>query len=271
MFLARWINFYKALIVKIIIAFSFFLVFSSQLKASVDKIDINKDFKYKNLAENIEYYIDETNTLDILKIESLSEEKWQKPQKERLAFGANQNTFWFRLFLIKDVIDLKRLVLEIDYPSLKEVVFYKKNNKGEFESFHQGSNYVDLERDISLSPSLQLSENEEYSDFLYIRIRSSRSSVFAPTYLWQYNEYLSHLTLQNVILGIYYGIFIFLFFYNSFLGLSFKDRNYFYYVIYNLSLMMNALNISGHMRYLLLDDTYDIWQNYSAFLLALNM
>lgn len=213
---------------------------------------------------NRSFYIEDKQ--DKLTIEDiLNPEKfqvWESNCRETLSFGYTSSTYWVKVSL-KNAADqnLYRL-LEIAYPVLDYIDVYivhdgKLNNHwilGDKRPFSERPvNHRNFVIPVEFRSNLSV-------DF-YIRVKTSSSMQF-PLIIWKERTFLENDQKRLLGLGIYVGIMLVMAVYNIFIFFSLKEKSYFYYVLYVVSMAMFLTSMKG-LNYQYLWPEATIWNDKS--------
>ena len=249
---------------------SFVLFAATGLGAAPRTLRIDSGFAQADLAGQTAFFRDPTGQKTIVEVEGLPDERWKPLPNGRLAFGASRDTFWLRIRLEKAAHVPKRLVLEVDYAPLDEVSFFSRSPTGALQEEHRGMKTASRAPRSIATPTLHLVESLPLSRTIHVRIRSEGSSIFAPLMLWEGSRYYLHAQYRNILLGVFYGIFIALLLYNSFLFLIVREVRYLLYVLFVLPVFTNTMDNFGHYSLFLPPDYIPAYNQYNTLFLTLN-
>ncbi len=157
-------------------------------------------------------------------------------------FGDTRSAIWCR-FTIENKED-EALYLELRRTILYEVDLYLPTNSGGYSSVITGSIFPRHTRDIEDNFFLfRLPPNPDQSTY-YLRVKSI-TRISLPLYLGSARYMFAKHRNEEIIYGIFMGLFFALILYNLFLFFGLHDKNYIYYVLYLvLSLIVyDSINI----------------------------
>jgi two-component system, sensor histidine kinase LadS len=183
-------------------------------------------------------YIDSTKQLNYDKV--LNPNMYHSPiDFEKIDF--KKHSFWLR-FSIKNYSSNSKWLLEILNFDIEDVEFYdikidsliRTGYSKKFDTrFNQHKNYTF---------DLAISEGETKT---YL-VRLSSPTAFRPVLkISSYSNFISYSNKEYILLGVYYGLLIFIVTYNLFIFFSIKDRAYLYFILYILSIGFNSLQWDG--------------------------
>ena len=171
-------------------------------------------------------------------------DKFELSNQEVPRFGFTKATIWVK-FLVKNTLERRHLMLELDAPLIDEAELFTLNEDGSFTSALIGQNVPFFSRKYD-SPNYLFDLYIDKGDLktYFIRIKSY-DQIEIPLKVTTTIHTFSSVITNNFMLGIYCGIMLIMIFYNLFIYFSIKDRSYLYYVIYILSVMLTQTTFQG--------------------------
>ncbi len=172
--------------------------------------------------------------------------KWKAIQGSNINFLYDKSTYWFTFQLKSQLSQSQQWVVDINWPFIDRMDWYIMGTNGNvIQKVDIGDKSANLlnantgrlhQFDFDLDPNQNLT-------FL-LRVRTS-SSVILPIRI-------SRSDIQNVNeqrnqagYGLFFGGLLIMALYNGFISIFTRDKSYAYYVLYLLSVMFYAANISG--------------------------
>jgi diguanylate cyclase (GGDEF)-like protein len=153
--------------------------------------------------------------------------------------------FWTRVDVINQREDIGEWLLELQYPMLDSIQIFVAYADGRIETAASGDTLPFASRAVKHRfPMFKVSLPRGQVVSIYLRAHSS-GAVQLPLRLQSPADLLARDHDEQFVLGIYYGILIAMFLYNTMLYLSVRDRNYLYYVVYIFSWTVMQLCING--------------------------
>jgi signal transduction histidine kinase len=158
--------------------------------------------------------------------------------------GVSESAFWIRL-AIKNNSSHNKLLLNLAYPNLDDVELHFFTG-----TLHEAKK-LGKDRPFGMReykyPGYIFSLNLPAGDtaIALIRIRSG-GQIMAPLYLGSEKQVMEAVRNENLIIGIYCGVILVMFFYNLFVYFSVKDKVYLYYVGYILIVGLVQLCLLGY-------------------------
>jgi signal transduction histidine kinase/ActR/RegA family two-component response regulator len=166
--------------------------------------------------------------------------------KRPLNFGSTASAYWLRMDVDNLSDSAVDAMLEIYYPRLAEVDFYRVASGQLLQSVKTG--YARPFADRAYPHRfflLPLPVAPGTKQTVYIRVKSP-TALEVPAQLWKRSAFQSYEDTDNMTQAAYFGMFIALALYNILLWISLKERNYLFYVLFISSLAM-ALSASTGM------------------------
>lgn len=171
--------------------------------------------------------------------------KFVPSNKKEPGYGFTSSTYWARLRLSNSTSKAVDGLLEIGYPLLDDIHFYRPVGGNTYEKIKAGDHLPFSMREINFrnfifAVSIPAGESHTY----YMRIRSS-SSLNIPLTYWRETTFLNEKLTEYLLLGIFFGSVLILIIYNVFLYFGFKDNSYVYYVLFLLFWGLSQAAING--------------------------
>lgn len=165
-------------------------------------------------------------------------------------FGFTKSVYWVRFSAENSTsADITRYI-EIGFPLLDRIELYTfgKNPKGELDLLQQdtsGRNFSFFNRTIKhrnfVFPVYFPAGSER---IFYMRIETDDGMIFPVTF-WEITSFNDKMQKENFLFGIYYGIIIAMLFYNLFLLIFTRDKNYLSYILYISFFGMFQMSMNG--------------------------
>ncbi len=213
-----------------------------------------------NIAKLVDYYVDSNQSLQIGEVMKL-------PFKQKVSSNFNipnlqltNYSFWFK-FQLKNLSEYKKLLLVYDQPILNDIVLYKVKN-GIVDSFVSGEQ-VPLSKRLFKYNIPVFEVVDDTSDY-YIKI-TSIGTLQLDLKITTISKFVEDRFTKNLLLGIYYGILLIMFFYNFFIYFTVRDKTYIYYSVYMAVLIITQLALEGYGNVILWPD--NLWLTQYALLL----
>ena len=166
------------------------------------------------------------------------------PGAQQTNFGLTHSAFWLKISLHRGPEAPSRWLLEVDYPSLDSVEFYRAREGG-FERQASGDLMPFAARPLEhVSHVFPVSLEEGSDHVIYLRIKS-QGTVSAPLRLWQPEALWKSDQKKYAALSLYFGMLAGLALYNLLLYMSLHDRLYLLYVAFVASMALGQSALTG--------------------------
>lgn len=180
------------------------------------------------LDANVEIFVDATDTISIDQITMPEFQHRFHPSKGNLTFGYLKSSIWLKI-KTKTVSPDTQWYLEIPAPFLEYVDFYQWHKGDTWH--HSAAGYYRKQSARKMSHTGHVLPLEFIADFstVYIRIAGQSPKTF-PLYAIEKEKFNEKVRREDVGYGIFFGILIVMFFYNLFIYLTLKQKNYLLYI-----------------------------------------
>jgi len=222
------------------------LAFPATLRAMPLPVVISPDHGSYSLTTHLELFEDPSGNLTITDIVSHQTEGRFTPWTDGTpGFGFTSSAVWAR-FAIKNTLPHPlEYFLEIKYPLLDRLDLYIPSDTQNFTVLSAGDSFPFKHRSIQYKNNIlpiRLAPDEQKT--FYLRCETT-SSLNLPLTLHSPASLAGEITLEQTLLGIYYGILLVMMIYNFFIYLGLKDSTYLYYVLFVLTYMLFQLSVNG--------------------------
>lgn len=238
------------------------LLFSNTVFCQVTPLIINKDDQSVEVKGHSYLFADPAGKLtehDIIK----PGVKWFAT-KTTPVYQVIPGNIWMKFILINEGND-RFLFLDLPYSNITKLSFYRMQNDTLQPLEEEGNSYPFYSRKSS-TPDFVFNINTptNTSDTFFLKITSDHP-LLLPLLLVNEKHLRDSDSVQTIVIGIYLGILLALFFYNFFLFVSTKDRSYLAYILFLFFLGLAQLTLSGHtFKYL-----WPGYPNFNTFALTL--
>jgi two-component system, NtrC family, sensor kinase len=223
---------------------SFLVIFTVLFHSLRAQLVINHELKGNiEVSRGISFLEDKSGKLtinDVVQNAGLKPVKEQSPN-----FGISPSTFWLKISLLNQMPD-ENYILQVSQPALDEIDFYEPLPGGSFRMIKGGEVVPFGERqffDPNYLYSVQLPK-DKVTDF-YLRI-AARDNLKIPVIIGRPAVTFESNKTRDYILGIFAGIMLVMFLYNSFLYITIRDQTYLYYIAYIAMVFLTQISIQGY-------------------------
>ncbi|MBB2147621.1 7TM diverse intracellular signaling domain-containing protein [Pedobacter gandavensis] len=209
------------------------------------KIDDKVPHHIFNYGE-IESLADTSGTLtiqDILRPELASKFSKSKIYTPKI-FSLN-STYWFKIKIKYTPQSRENWVLEFFDQTIEDVQVYAPIGPHKYQQFKFGAKYKFDQREYAHKNFLlNLDNSKEGEETYYIRIKSSQSASVIVV-LRNMRWFVHYATEEYMFFGLFYGMIVVFSFYNLLMFIAIRQKQYLYYVLYNLSIGLYETCVDG--------------------------
>ena len=206
-----------------------------------------------NVTSYLDMLEDKNRSLTLSTIINSEKNLFFKPiDDSTVNLGYTRSAYWFRLKLYNKNRS-KPTLLEIPWPHIDSLDVYMLSNKNNgdeeaddvFVSYNSGRLIPYNKRSYEHRNFIFKLPNIPNGDelIIYMRVVSDETIIF-PVYLYDEMKFFKKDQSEEFVFGIYYGVVIIMFFYNLFIYLSLRDKNYFIYLFYVIALGLYQLSMN---------------------------
>jgi HPt (histidine-containing phosphotransfer) domain-containing protein len=190
------------------------------------------------------------------------EEAWQRIQQgsffqvdqDRPNYGLSRDTFFGYFEIFNPATQTQTVILENNFAMADYFHVYAMNASGGFEEVFVGGDQVDITKRhvINRTMNTQLLLQPGVNRFMLKAYGETCLQI--PIRLWKEGAYRDQIFKEYLVLGFLVGIHVVMILYNGFLGLTLKDKVYFYYVIFvlcNVVYHVSNFNLGQYLGYVL--------------------
>ncbi len=161
------------------------------------------------------------------------------------SFGFTSSVYWFKIPLSsQESARSYKWWLDVGYPLLDELDLYICDDQGRLlESKQSGKARPFKERELKDRHFLFELDTLE-KQMLYLRVKT-QSSMQVPLSIMTSEKLFTEMQYLLIISGLYYGIFLLIFFYNLVSLIYTRSRKYFLYLVFISSFIMYQLALDG--------------------------
>ena len=222
-----------------ILVFTILILFHLKNLHAQEVFCLKNNFQDEFLPESsIKIFVDSSRQLNYTSILAIHEKKaWLKPKEVNF----KKYNYWLQVSICNHTSDSKWLIELLNF-DIDQVLFYDITRDsfietGATKKFSTRSiQHKNFAFDLAINPG----ETKTYLIKVY-----SKESFHPILKIRTYPYFISYATKEYIMLGIYYGLFLFIICYNFFIFLSIKDISYIYYLVYILAIGLNSLQWDG--------------------------
>lgn len=211
----------------------------------------------------IEMYEDARGTLtisDILKPEINSRFKKNRFYTPKI-FDFN-SYYWFKIKIRSFPDSRENWILEFFDQTIDEITLYSPDRDKKYTAHQFGDQFKFQQRSFQHKNfTFSLDHSLRGENVYYVRLKSSQS-VSVIIVLRNVKRFVQYAIEEYMIFGVFYGMIIVFSLYNMLMFLAVRQRQYLYYVLYNLSIGLYEMCIDG-IAFQYLWPNYPDWNQYS--------
>ena len=167
------------------------------------------------------------------------------PGKDATNFSFTDSAYWARFDLVNGSANVTDWFLEYQYAMIDRVDVHVVYPDGHVESAVSGDTLPFASRAVKhRNPMFKIALAKGQQVTVYLRVKSE-GALQMPLVLRSTSDLLARDHDEQMLLGLYYGILLAMFIYNTMLYLSVRDPNYLYYCLYIGSWTLMQMGING--------------------------
>ena len=255
-------------ILRVLITILLFLAISQFMYAQkIVAVNDNADQHIFNFNE-IEWLKDTSNKLSFEKISSKDyDHHFIKSLESTPQTTDLKATYWFRIKIKHNSKANKRYLLEFFDQTIDHVTAYLPQKNGGYEVKEFGDQFKFDQRELHHKNfELYINNDNDETQLYYFKFQSSQISD-AIIVLRSVDWFISYALDEYFYFGIFYGMILVFSFYNLIMFIAMRQRQYLYYVLYNLSVGFFEMSTDG-IAYQYLWSAASVW-NQIAYAFAL--
>ncbi|MFT6030092.1 MAG: PAS domain S-box-containing protein [Oleiphilaceae bacterium] len=158
----------------------------------------------QSLGPYMDFLIDEEGSLDLTTVQNSKD--WRQVEGDNIIGGFTTSVYWVR-FNVENINDSNhQWILEIDYPIIDLVEFYKPTGNGQYSKINAGDKYPFHERQIDYrNVAFSISSFAKSKQTFYLRFETE-SSMFIALNMLPKNTFTEIMDGKLLVFGFIYGI-----------------------------------------------------------------
>jgi hypothetical protein len=154
-------------------------------------------------------------------------------------------TYWFRIRIKHSSLAEKRFILEFFDQTIDHVTAYLPQKDGSYRLKEFGDTFDFEERELHHKNfELNIRNDNDQTQSYYFRFKSSQIADVIIV-LRSVDWFISYALDEYFYFGIFYGMILVFSFYNLIMFIAMRQRQYLYYVLYNLSVGFFEMSTDG--------------------------
>ncbi|MFT3822644.1 MAG: 7TM diverse intracellular signaling domain-containing protein [Chitinophagaceae bacterium] len=156
-----------------------------------------------------------------------------------------KSTYWFRIKIDHNQASNNNWVLEFYDQTIDHIAFFSPDGKNGFKETLMGASLPFNERTLShKNPAIQLSPQLEGAQVYYFAIQS-RQPANIMVVLKRMGWFIQYGLREYFLSGFFYGMILVFCLYNLVMFIAFRQRQYLYYIMYNLAIGIFEMSSNG--------------------------
>ena len=170
---------------------------------------------------------------------------WVPSTIQSINRGFSSSAIWIRFTVANPGKKKIDWYLEVGYPQLDFIDCFIPADDGKFALKQEGDHYAFGHREVNHRNFIFSGVSEPGSSkTCYMKVRSS-GPITVPLSLWTPDRFYENVTIEQPVIWLYYGLLISMIIFNLFLFVSIRDRNYLYYVLFLVNLILFTMSLNG--------------------------
>lgn len=218
----------------------------TSLSSSATGLNVDPQVPYQPVTgDNIQYLTESNQALAIEDIISANHSEHWQSISGTANFGYTTNTHWYHIQVAPSAMNVTQRLLEIDYPLLDHIEFYKVRNGEIRNRVTTGDHYPFSSRALKHRTFVfPVSIGPMAPTDIYLRVTTSGSHQL-PLILWEPESFFVSNEKDMVGRSIFYGMFLIIIILNGFLFIALREIGYLYYMLTSAILMVAMASLFG--------------------------
>jgi signal transduction histidine kinase/DNA-binding response OmpR family regulator len=165
-------------------------------------------------------------------------------ETDELNFGYTRDAIWIKC-VVTNQSDFEDWLISLPSHYIDYIDFYSQE-QGNWKANKTGiARPIETRRieDVNFSFLLKLPSQAQKT--YYFRFKSESPLIF-PLYIQRYEAFNQYTRGKNLYYGVYFGILLVMVFYNFFIYMSLRDKNYLYYVFTIMATLAILSSLTGY-------------------------
>lgn len=172
------------------------------------------------------------------------------------------SVYWFKIKIKFDPKSKENWVLEFFDQTIDDLSLFVPNENNSYKRYKFGAQYKFDQRDYFHKNFIfNLNNSTDREDTYYVRIKSAQSAS-AIIVLRNFHYVVHYATQEYLLFGVFYGMIAVFSLYNLLMFLAIRQKQYLYYVAYNLSIGLYEMCVDG-IAFQYLWPNNPVWNQYA--------
>ena len=225
--------------IRIVYGLLFAFLFAANVAIAKPELETFLPRGQETVVVKAEYYPDTDGRLTFEDMKAKeSSLGWQPVLEDYANFGYRPHPYWYRFVLSNPRSEDVRQVMEIAYPLLDSVDYYRLRDGEMIEKVHTGDRVPYGNRLVDHPHFLfPLTLRGGESNVVYLRVQTAGSQL-VPINLWEDVPLYVKLLKEDELHAVYFGIVLVIVFFNLLIFLALRERMYLYYSVSTFLFML---------------------------------
>jgi len=224
------------------------------------------DGSFGPIGDQLEILTDSNSNISLK--EAMKSTKFKKSTDEFPNLGTTPYSYWVR-FSLKNITNGKTAGIQLTQAMTDYLDFYELHGDTVRRVNFTGHKRPFTNRYLKNQTFIyQIPFHSGDIRTVYFRVKSGKQLIL-PVYLGTIEKVLENSLVIDMLFGVYVGIFMVMILYNLFVYSTVRDRNYLYYVIYLVVMLLTQASMQGYLFRLILPDYPEIADMFIYFSTAL--
>jgi hypothetical protein len=246
-------------------------IFSNRKVAAQEPVEIKEQLDQHIFSfGQVELLEDRDGNLDFKQVSSAAFDQKFKPSHLSTPQTARMSsTYWYRIRIKTNPAIDKNYLLEFFDQTIDHVTAYIPYGKGRYQVKQFGDSHLFSKRELRHKNfEIPVINHSNEIQTYYFQVKSSQIADVIIV-LRSVNWFIGYALDEYFFFGIFYGMILVFSFYNLIMFIAMRQRQYLYYVLYNLSVGLFEMSNDG-IAYQYLWPTFPEWNQiaYAFFLCA---
>ncbi len=219
------------------------ILFVPHVLLASEPMTLDESFSGGTISRHIEFLEDPSGSLSFDEVRNTRQ--WQRSMDEAFNFGFTESAYWFR-FAINNRSGSNIIFLEISYPMLDSVVFYRPDGRGGYTEYQTGDMLPFGHREVEhVSFVFHIDQRRGSIEEYFFRIKTHSSFNFSVK-LYTDSAFFAKLNSEQPVIWIFYGLMIIMVVYNFIIFISSRDVSYLFYSIFISTWIVLQMCLNGY-------------------------
>jgi two-component system, sensor histidine kinase LadS len=229
--------------------------------AAEDKLLLisSKDEGYASIAPHAYFLEDKTGKVTIKDLISNPERfLFKQIKKDKKDLGFTTSVYWVKFKILYSGTAPKDFYIEAARPVTNVAELYQYESNGEISVKYSGDGIAYKNKDVPHRNTVfKVTLFPSQVNTFYLKVASDGEALNIPVKIWTPDSFGEKDYKEQYILGLYYGILLFVSLIYFFFYVALKERSFIYYVLYVLGIAILQFSLDGYSSQVLFEN--NVW------------